>query len=140
MKISARNQLPGTVIALREGAVNAELDIALVGGANVVAQVTMPSVAQLDLKVGVPVVALVKSSWVVLASGETEPKVSSRNRLRATVTAVVAGSVNSEIALRLMGGELMVATVTNESVAELGLVEGCTAWALFKASAVILAV
>lgn len=140
MKISARNQLPGTVTALREGAVNAELDIALVGGATVVAQVTMPSVAQLALKVGVPVVALVKSSWVVLACGEIEPKVSSRNRLRATVTAVVAGSVNSEIALRLAGGELMVATVTNESVAELGLVEGGTAWALFKASAVILAV
>lgn len=140
MKISARNQLPGTVTALREGSVNAEIDVELVGGARVVAQVTLPSVAQLGLAVGAPVVALVKSSWVVLGVGESEPRISTRNRLRATVTAIVAGAVNSEVGIRLAGGESMVATVTNESVAELGLVEGCTAWALFKASSVILAV
>ena len=140
MKISARNQLPGTVTALREGAVNAEIDVELVGGATLVAQVTLPSVAQLGLAVGAPVVALVKSSWVVLGVGESEPRISTRNRLRATVTAIVPGSVNSEVGLRLAGGELMVATVTNESVSGLGLAEGCTAWALFKASSVILAV
>lgn len=140
MKISARNQLPGTVTALREGSVNTEIDVELVGGAMLVAQVTLPSVAQLGLAVGAQVVALVKSSWVVLGVGESEPRISTRNRLRATVTAIVPGSVNSEVGLRLAGGELMVATVTNESVSGLGLAEGCTAWALFKASSVILAV
>lgn len=140
MKISERNQLPGTVTALREGSVNTEIDVELVGGAMLVAQVTLPSVAQLGLAVGAQVVALVKSSWVVLGVGESEPRISTRNRLRATVTAIVPGSVNSEVGLRLAGGELMVATVTNESVSGLGLAEGCTAWALFKASSVILAV
>lgn len=139
MKISARNQLSGTVTALRQGSVNTEVDIALAGGATVVAQITLPSVAHLDLAVGRPVVALIKSSWVVLGTGESEPMVSSRNRLRGVVAAIVPGAVNTEVILTLAGGESVVATVTNDSVATLGLAVDGSAWALFKASSVILA-
>jgi len=140
MKISARNQLPGTVTAIREGAVNAEIEITLVGGQLVVAQITLPSIGHLELAAGKPVMALVKSSWVLLGTGESEPRVSARNRLRGTIAAIAKGAVNSEVLLRLAGGEPMVATVTNDSIESLGLKTGGTVWALFKASAVILAV
>jgi molybdate transport system regulatory protein len=140
MKTSARNQLSGTVSALRKGAVNAEVDVTLKGGSVVTAQITLPSVDNLELAVGKPVVALLKASWVVLGTGEEPPKVSSRNRLKGVVSAVTKGAVNSEVTLSVAGGETMVAAITNESVVALGLAKGSTAWALFKASAIILGI
>jgi len=138
MKTSARNQLSGTVTAIREGAVNAEIELSLPGGASVVSQITLPSLSSLDLKVGSEVWALVKASWVILAVGEDEPKVSARNRLKGKVVVVAAGAVNTEVELEIAGGHRIVATVTNGSVKSLGLAKGATAWALFKAGSVIL--
>jgi molybdate transport system regulatory protein len=137
---SARNQLSGTVSAIRKGAVNAEIDIALKGGESVVAQITIPSVDHLALAVGKPVTALLKASWLILGTGEDEPKVSARNRLKGSVVSVTKGAVNSEVDIKLVGGDTVVASITNVSVDALGLKAGVTAWALFKASAVILAI
>jgi molybdate transport system regulatory protein len=137
---SARNQLSGTITAIRKGAVNAEIDIGLPGGEAVVAQITLPSVENLALAVGKPVTALLKASWLILGTGEEAPKVSARNRLKGSVVSVTKGAVNSEVSLKLVGGDAVVASITNVSVEALGLKAGVTAWALFKASAVILAV
>jgi len=140
MKTSARNQLSGTVSAVRKGAVNAEVDVTLKGGAVLTAQITLPSVGNLGLAVGTSVVALLKASWVVLGVGEEAPKVSSRNRLKGVVASVTRGAVNAEVVLTIAGGETMVAGITNESVDTLGLSKGTPVWALFKASAIILGV
>lgn len=140
MKTSARNQLSGVVTAIRKGAVNAEVEISIPGGGSIVSQITLPSLEHLGLKSGSDVFALVKSSWVILATGETEPKVSARNRLKGKVSKVSAGAVNTEIELEIAGGNTIVATITNGSVASLGLSQGTTAWALFKAGSVILGV
>ena len=137
---SARNQLVGTISAIREGAVNAEIDIRLKGGEDLVAQITIPSVKNLDLAVGKPVTALLKASWLILGTGEEAPKVSARNRLKGSVVSVTKGAVNSEVDIELVGGDTVVASITNVSVEALGLKAGVTAWALFKASAVILAI
>ena len=138
MKTSARNQLAGTVTAIHKGAVNAEIELSLKGGASIVSQITLPSLSNLDLKIGSEVWALVKSSWVILATGEDEPKVSARNRLKGKVVVVTAGAVNSEVEIEIAGGHRVVATVTNGSITSLGLAKGATAWALFKAGSVIL--
>lgn len=138
MNTSARNQIAGTVSNIVEGAVNAEVEIALAGGRSLVAQITIPSVRNLGLEPGRPVAALIKSSWVVLGVGDEAPRVSTRNKLKGVVVSIVHGAVNSEIALDVDGTPI-VATVTNESVAMLGLAVGGTAWALIKASSVILA-
>jgi molybdate transport system regulatory protein len=140
MKTSARNQLSGTVSAVRKGAVNAEVDVTLKGGAVLTAQITLPSVGNLGLATGTPVVALLKASWVVLGIGEEAPKVSSRNRLKGVVASVTRGAVNAEVILTISGGETVVAGITNESVDTLGLAMGTPVWALFKASAIILGV
>jgi molybdate transport system regulatory protein len=66
-KLSARNQLAGRVEQLRPGAVNAEVELALSGGARLVATLTQGSVEQLGLAPGVAVTALVKASDLVLA-------------------------------------------------------------------------
>ena len=50
------------------------------------------------------------------------------------------GAINGEVVIELPGGKLVVASITNESIHELGLTEGKRACALIKASHIILAV
>ena len=66
MKLSARNVLPGTVIKVTKGAVNAEVDIQLKGGDIVVSIITMGSLKTLGIKKGKKVFAVVKASSVMV--------------------------------------------------------------------------
>ncbi len=67
MRISARNQLPGTVRTITEGAVMTEVVIDLDGGQEVVAAITAESARRLGLEVGRRVVAVVKSTEMKVA-------------------------------------------------------------------------
>lgn len=66
-KSSARNELRGTVVRCKEGAVNGEVIIELAGGKSVAAIVTNDSIKSLGLKEGVKACALIKASHVILA-------------------------------------------------------------------------
>ncbi|MDR5739144.1 MULTISPECIES: TOBE domain-containing protein [unclassified Caballeronia] len=65
-------------------------------------------------------------------------RTSARNQLAGKVTRITRGAVNDEIALGLPGGQTIVAVVTHESTEALGLAEGGDAFALIKASWVML--
>jgi len=65
-------------------------------------------------------------------------KSSARNQFGGTVSAVRGGAVNDEVELEVSAGLRIVATVTSESRAELGLKVGAKAFALVKASSIIL--
>jgi molybdate transport system regulatory protein len=86
------------------------------------------------------VVALIKSSFVVLVAGDSPVRASARNRLAGTIVGLDDGAVNSEVALELADGKTLTATITRGSVETLGLKVGDRATALVKASHVILAV
>ncbi|WP_085812306.1 TOBE domain-containing protein [Geoanaerobacter pelophilus] len=65
-------------------------------------------------------------------------KVSARNVLAGTVTKITKGAVNSEVALSLTGGGTpLIAVVTNAAVENLALKEGASAYAIIKASSVM---
>jgi len=65
-------------------------------------------------------------------------KISARNLLTGKVTSVTKGAVNAEVVLLLAGGESVVANITNSSVDSLGLKEGAAAFAIIKASEVMI--
>lgn len=67
-------------------------------------------------------------------------KISARNVLAGTVKSVVKGAVNSEVTLALEGGEAVVAVITNSSADSLGLEPGKSAYAVIKASEVMIGV
>jgi molybdate transport system regulatory protein len=67
-------------------------------------------------------------------------KTSARNQFLGTVESIVRGAVNDEVVLRIVGDQRIVAVVTRESTASLGLAPGVPAFALVKASSVIVAV
>jgi molybdopterin-binding protein len=66
MRISARNQLAGTVVSIENGAVTSIVVIRLRGGEQVVASITKQSVENLALQVGDEAIAIVKSSDVMV--------------------------------------------------------------------------
>ena len=66
MKISARNQLRGTVTKINEGAVNGIVTID-VNGCAVTATISMDSIRGLGLAVGKEAIAVIKATEVMVA-------------------------------------------------------------------------
>jgi molybdate transport system regulatory protein len=64
-------------------------------------------------------------------------KISARNVLSGKVQNVTAGAVNGEVTLMLEGGETVVSIITNSSIHSLGLQVGTAAYAVIKASDVM---
>ncbi|MDQ0141877.1 TOBE domain-containing protein [Cupriavidus necator] len=64
-------------------------------------------------------------------------KTSARNKLFGRVASIQGGAVNDEVVLELAGGHRIVATITHESVETLELAAGVEAFALIKASSVL---
>lgn len=63
---------------------------------------------------------------------------SARNQLSGKITSIQRGGVNDEVEISLSGGQKIVAVVTRSSTDSLGLAVGSDAFALIKASWVIL--
>lgn len=66
-KLSARNQLTGTVTEVKQGAVNSEIDIELKGGEKIAATITNDSVTTLSLAKGQTATVAFKAGAVLLA-------------------------------------------------------------------------
>lgn len=69
-KLSARNQLQGTIVHVEPGAVNAEIGIELSEKHRITAIITMESLTRLQLEVGQQAVAIFKASSVLLGTME----------------------------------------------------------------------
>ncbi len=67
MKLSARNQLPGTVTEVKKGAAIANV-VVDVGGQRIVSSITVEAAEELRLTEGTAVTVIVKASDVILAT------------------------------------------------------------------------
>jgi molybdate transport system regulatory protein len=140
MRTSARNQFAGTVVGLRGGAVNDEIELEAIGGLRIVASITHESTLELGLVVGAKAFALIKASSIILMTEMRGVRLSARNQLKGVVSRVTPGAVNCEVVMALAGGGAVAAIITNDSAAALALEVGSTAIAVFKASSVIVGV
>lgn len=66
-------------------------------------------------------------------------KISARNQLKGTVKSVTHGAVNSEVVIEVAPGVEITSVITKASAEALGLVAGSTAYAVVKASNVMIA-
>ncbi len=69
---------------------------------------------------------------------EDNVKTSARNQFQGRIAAITKGAVNSEVTLKATGGAEIVAIITNESVERLGLAVGKPAYALVKATWIVI--
>jgi molybdopterin-binding protein len=67
-------------------------------------------------------------------------KISARNILKGKIVKIIHGAVNSEVTIELPGGARLVSIITNSSVENLSLAEGKEAYAIIKASNVMVGV
>lgn len=67
MRISARNQLKGTVVDVVKGATTSHVRIEIAGGAIVTASITNEAVDDLKLAIGQLAIAVIKASDVLVA-------------------------------------------------------------------------
>lgn len=140
MKISARNILKGTVVAVAKGAVNGVVSIK-VGNAVVKADITMDAIGSLELAEGKEAYAIIKASSVMFAAG-SEPiaAISARNQLPGTVVEVNKGAVNGHVTVETSDGVRIKGSITNEAIDALGLSEGEPAIAIVKSTDVMVGV
>jgi molybdopterin-binding protein len=67
-------------------------------------------------------------------------KLSARNLIKGKVSKITMGAVNAEVELELKDGQKIVSIITINSVKKLGLEIGKEAYAMIKASSVMIAV
>ncbi len=67
-------------------------------------------------------------------------RISARNILKGKVKQIKVGAVNTEVIIELPGGAEIVSIITKQSAENLGLAKGKEAYAVIKASNVIIAV
>ncbi len=140
MKISARNQLKGTIASVTEGAVNGVVAIDL-GSTIVKADITMDAIKELGLKEGIDAVAIVKATNVMFAAGnERIAGISARNQIAGTIAEVKEGAVNGHVVLETADGSRIKGSITNEAIEQLGFAAGQPALAIVKSTDVIVGV
>lgn len=138
MKISARNQLKGTISDIQEGAVNGVVTIDL-HDTKIKADITLEAIKDLGLEVGKQTFVIVKASSVMFAP-EIIPNISARNQLKGKIVEIKTGAVNGHVAIELPCGCKVKGSITNEAIEQLGLKEGNEAVAIIKATEVMVGV
>jgi molybdate transport system regulatory protein len=127
-----RNAFRCQVVAVTRARVNAEVELQVTDTRRIVAVITCHSADELRLAPGRSVIALVKSSFVLLARMDDAARLPVRNRLD--------GGVNTEIDTDIGGGKTLTSVITCRGADALGLHAGESVTALFDAGHVILLV
>jgi molybdate transport system regulatory protein len=137
-KTSARNTFFGKIREIKKGDIQAVVRIETLSGDPVKTIITNDSLERLGLTPGNLITAEVKAPWVILHTGENEPKSSAENRFQGVVSRITKGEINTEFAVRISDGAEICALVSTEGAAPLNLREGDRVWALFSCFSVVL--
>jgi molybdate transport system regulatory protein len=135
MKTSARNELTGKITNILDGAVMSEVKITVSADVTVSATVTKEGIHSLGAKVNDNITAIIKASSIIITKNLV--KTTARNVLKGKVVELTKGAVNSEVKL-LIGTGVISAIITNDAVEDLNIKVAEEAYAIFKASSVIL--
>lgn len=78
-------------------------------------------------------------AWATWPQRGALMRISARNRLKGTIVEVTKGATTAHVRIDV-GGSIVTASITNDAVDELGLAVGVEAYAVVKASDVMVAV
>lgn len=135
MVLSIRNRFAGTVSEVVAGSVMGTVAIDIPGGQTLTATVTMDAIKDLGVDIGSPVEALIKSTDISVATGETVG-LSIRNKLRGTLVDVDSGGAMAVARIALADGPEITAAITRAAAEELDLKPGLPVTALIKSTEV----
>jgi molybdate transport system regulatory protein len=137
MQISARNQISGTVELIEHGQINAEIFIKLKSGYTLVSVITNTAANNLNLEIGDEVVAIFKSSTVLITTDITL-NISARNKFQGTVDSINQDEINTELVIDIGNNDKIASVITSSSFERLKIEKGTQVSAIIKASDVII--
>lgn len=137
-RTSARNSFYGKIAAIRQGDVQALIEIVATSGITVTAIITSDSLTRIGLQIGMLVRAEVKAPWVQLSKEEAAPHCSAENVFAGTVSRMVTGRISTEVVIELLDGTELCAIITEQSRRKMKIKSGDQLWAFFDAFAVII--
>ena len=140
MPISTHNRFAGTVVAIKEGAVNGTVTVE-VGSLFLKAGTTMDSIFRLGLVEGSPAEIAVRETAVMFAPGVRRLPVSARNQIAGRIARIEHDGVEAVVSLAMPdGGPVVTGVVAVSELDGLGLEVGSTATALIKATDVLIGI
>ncbi|ACZ13080.1 TOBE domain-containing protein [Sulfurospirillum deleyianum] len=138
LKLSARNQLIGTISAIRESPVNVQIELTIKAANKIYASITKNSYQELGLHLGDSAIAIIKASSIFLS--KTKPTIACENLLQGKIIQILSDTSSTEITLELESKSTITATISNEAFEPLGLKINEETYIFFKASNVILGI
>lgn len=137
MQISARNQISGIVDKIINGDVNANIVMIPKNGQELFANVSQSSVDNLGIKEGDEIIAIFKSSNVLLSTDENIA-ISARNKIKGRILKISQNNTNSEVIIDIGHEKNIVSIVTTGAVKKLALKEGAEVFAFIKSNDVMI--
>lgn len=138
LRTSARNQLHGQVIAIEPHGRNDLIRLQLAAGLTLDAQITHDSTQQLELEIGVEVVALIKAGWLELLAIE-QAATPGHNCMSGVIAAIFAADDGpSEVRITLPNGQVLCALAQPAALLALNAAEGRPIQVQFSPSNVLL--
>ncbi len=137
MQISARNQISGTIEEISLGSVNAIVSVVPKSGHKLYANISKNSISNLGLKKDDEVVAIFKSSNVLIST-DTSLTLSARNKINGVIKNLEKGAVNCEVSVDIGEDQIITSVITNSAVEELKLKVGNEVIMIIKSSDVMI--
>lgn len=138
IQTSARNNFMGTVKNVTLTEIGAEVTLTIAGQFDIVSTITRGGAETLGLSTGKRALAFIKASSILIGTNLEGVRLSARNVMRGKVVELRNEQVGAEVGLELESGHRIAASITSESMEHLGLTINQEAYALFKASSVLL--
>jgi molybdate transport system regulatory protein len=137
MSLSARNQINAKIEKIDIGEVNSQLYLKLKSNNSLVSVITQTAVLNLDLKENDEVIAIFKSSNVLLMT-DTSLNISARNKIDGIIEYINKGDVNSEVVIDIGNEDKIASVITTTSLENLKLKKGSQVSAIIKSSDVMI--
>ena len=137
MQISARNQIRGVVKKVVLGEVNANIIIVPKSGHELFSNISKNSVISMGIEEGAEVVAIFKSSNVLLTTNNNIA-ISGRNKIQGIIKDIHQDEVNCEIIIDIGDKQTIASVVTVEAIKELELKIGTKVTAVIKSNDIMI--
>ena len=138
MNLSIRNRFDATIDSVTSGPAMTTVKARLATGQEMTSVITSEAATELGLAAGTPVQLLIKATEVSVAI-DAPGRVSIRNLLRGTLTAIDNGEVMTTLKVQLPDGDVLTAVITRESTEDLELTTGMAVTAMVKSTDVAVA-
>lgn len=137
MQLSARNQIITTIDSIIIDKVNASVNLSTKNNKKLVSSISRKSVENLSLKIDDEVIAIFKSNNVMISTKKLAG-LSARNKIEGIIKSINYTEVSCEVMFEISKNETITSVITTRAAKELKLEIGMKAFAIIKASDIMI--